>query len=328
MKKTMAILLALVIAAMGCAAMAEGKKTIAYSSLGVDSDYWYIMERGVAKACEDLGYDYVMQSHNQDETLMVSTCQNFIQQNVAGLVVSPSKPEALGPVVAAAHAKNIPVVIGDMGDGGTDDDGLVLSDNYGGGVLSANYVLDLFAQEAPASNKFAVIRLNPEAEISQLRCDSAIDVMTAAGYECVSDIYAMSGTTEEGYKSMQDIIAAHPDIVAVFCGNDREAVGAAQAVVDAGLEGVKVAGFDADESGVEAVRIDHLACTVQQFSYDIGYQCVVLLDKLIRGEEVSYDSDDNKEIHVPCALVTKADIAEKAEDQVISATGLTRGEMN
>ena len=328
MKNLVALLLCLCIVLMGCAAVAETGKTIAYSTLGVDSDYWFIMERGVAKACEDLGYDYVMQSHNSDETLMVSTCQNFIQQNVAGLVVSPSKPEALGPVVAAAHAKGIPVVIGDMGDGNTDDDGLILSDNYGGGELSANYILGLFETEEPASKKMAVIRLNPEAEISQLRCDSAIDVMTAAGFECVSDIFANTGSTEEGYKCMQDIIAAHPDIAAVFCGNDREAVGAAQAAIDAGLTDIKVAGFDADESGVEAVRLGKLACTVQQFSYDIGYQCVVLLDRLIRGEEVTYDGDGNKEIHVACALVTKDDIAEDVNDQVISGTGLTHGEMN
>lgn len=328
MKKVLSLLMALSVLCIGSTgALAEDKLTIAYSTLGVDSDYWYVMERGVAQACADLGYDYVMQSHNSDETQMVSACQNFIQQNVAGMIVSPSKPEALGPVVTAAHAKGIPVVVGDMGDGGTDDDGLVLSDNYGGGELSANYVLNLFEQEPPVSKKMAVIRLNPEAEISQLRCDSAIDVMSAAGFECVADIFATTGSTEEGYRCMQDIIAAHPDIAAVFCGNDREAVGAAQAAVDAGLTQIKITGFDADESGVEAVRLGNLTCTVQQFSYDIGYQCVVLLDKLIRGEEVTYAGETNKEILVKCALVTADTIPERTEDQVISNTGLTRGEM-
>lgn len=127
---------------------------------------------------------------------------------------------------------------------------------------------------------------------------------------------------------MQDIVAAHPNLCAVFCGNDREAVGAAQALQDAGLTKVKVAGFDADEAGVEAVRLGRLACTVQQFSYDIGYQAVVLLDKLIRGEEVTYDDEELKRVLVPCALVTKDNLTDNPEDQVISNTGLTRGEMN
>ena len=127
---------------------------------------------------------------------------------------------------------------------------------------------------------------------------------------------------------MQDIVAAHPNLCAVFCGNDREAVGAAQALQDAGLTKVKVAGFDADEAGVEAVRLGRLACTVQQFSYDIGYQAVVLLDKLIRGEEVTYDDAELKRVLVPCALVTKDNLTDNPEDQDISNTGLTRGEMN
>ena len=71
-----------------------------------------------------------------------------------------------------------------------------------------------------------------------------------------------------------------------------------------------------------------MTCTVQQFSYDIGYQAVVLLDKLIRGEEVTYDDAELKRVLVPCALVTKDGLTDNPEDQVISNTGLTRGEMN
>ena len=52
MKRLIAALVALVLVLVtGCGALAEERKTIAYSTLGVDSDYWYLMERGVAQAC-------------------------------------------------------------------------------------------------------------------------------------------------------------------------------------------------------------------------------------------------------------------------------------
>ena len=304
----------------------DERKTIAYCTLGVDSDYWYLMERGVAKACEDLGYDYIMQDHKEDEALMVSTCQNLLNQDIDGLIVSPIKPEALPPIVENAHMKEIPVIIGDMGDGDSDDDGLIMSDNYAGGVMTSSYIRDLFEKEEPASRDYAVVRLQPEAAISQFRCDSAIDVMTEAGYTCVSDNYSKGGTTEEGLSIMQDIIAAHPDICAVFCGNDRLAVGVAQAAKIAGLNDIKIAGFDADESGIEALKTEAIACTAQQFSYDIGYECVVAIDKLIRGEAIEYDDEEKKQILVGCAMITKDDIVENPEDQIISSTGLTRKE--
>ena len=61
MKRAAAFLLILAVLMAGGGAVAEEKLTIAYSTQGVDSDYWYIMERGVAQACEDLGYNYLMQ---------------------------------------------------------------------------------------------------------------------------------------------------------------------------------------------------------------------------------------------------------------------------
>ena len=54
----------------------------------------------------------------------------------------------------------------------------------------------------------------------------------------------------------------------------------------------------------------------------------MLLDKLIRGEEVTYDDAELKRVLVSCALVTKDTLTDNPDDQVISNTGLTRGEMN
>ena len=44
MKKVVGLMMAILIVAMGCAGIAEERKTIAYSTLGVDSDYWSVME--------------------------------------------------------------------------------------------------------------------------------------------------------------------------------------------------------------------------------------------------------------------------------------------
>lgn len=45
MKRAAAFLLILAVLMAGGGAVAEEKLTIAYSTQGVDSDYWYIMER-------------------------------------------------------------------------------------------------------------------------------------------------------------------------------------------------------------------------------------------------------------------------------------------
>ena len=53
---------------------------------------------------------------------------------------------------------------------------------------------------------------------------------------------------------------------------------------------------------------------------------MVAIDKLIRGEAIEYDDEEKKQILVDCAMITKDDIVENPEDQIISSTGLTRKE--
>ena len=53
---------------------------------------------------------------------------------------------------------------------------------------------------------------------------------------------------------------------------------------------------------------------------------LTISDKLIRGEAIEYDDEEKKQILVDCAMITKDDIVENPEDQIISSTGLTRKE--
>ena len=44
---------------------------------------------------------------------------DLINQGIGALIISPIKPDAMGPIVDAAKAKGIPVVVDDIGGGGT-----------------------------------------------------------------------------------------------------------------------------------------------------------------------------------------------------------------
>jgi ribose transport system substrate-binding protein len=106
---------------------------------------------------------------------------------------------------------------------------------------------------------------------------------------------------------MQDILSANPDVAGVFSCNDPMAVGAAQAVADAGMSGstdVYVIGFNADEIALEAIKAGTMAGTIQQVPYEMGKMTVGLATKLVMGETLQYDNDDEREIFVPVNLIT------------------------
>lgn len=228
-----------------------------------------------------------------------------------------------------AHEAGIPVVISDMGNGGsTEYDGFVLTDNYRGGEMAAEYVLKRFEEAAPKSNKVAIIRLNPEVVVAQDRSNASADVMKAAGYDCVIDLQVTTGTVELGYETMQDILAAHPDVAAVFCGNDRIAVGAATAAADAGINDIMITGFDADTNGVEGIRQGTVACSVQQFTYEIGYSAARIMHSLLVGEEPEFSDAETRTIYLAPNVISKENLPEDPNDLVIDSTGRTYGEVN
>ena len=159
-----------------------------------------------------------------------------------------------------------------------------------------------------------------------MRNNGAAEVLDAAGFERVANIHT-DDTTEVGYSTMNDVLAANPDVSIVVCGNDSTAAGAGQACFDADKKNVIVTGFDASDQGVEGLRNGTIASTIQQFPYDMGYTSVMFALDLANGKTVTYSNPEKKEIYVDVKLVIKGDVPEKLSDQLISITGLKRGEI-
>ena len=98
------------------------------------------------------------------------------------------------------------------------------------------------------------------------------------GCEVVASLSANS-KQEERYKVTKDILSAHPDVAAIFCGNDPMAVGAAQAVADSGESGVKdiyIVGFNEDEIALQAIKAEQLGATIQHVPAEMGKMTVTL----------------------------------------------------
>ncbi len=110
-------------------------------------------------------------------------------------------------------------------------------------------------------------------------------------------------TRHGGHEAMQQILAkrprSRPD--AVFCANDLMAIGAIDALREAGLDvpgEVAVAGFD----DVDAATIVHPPLTtVVNPAYDIGVSAGELLVSRLSGE---YDGD-GREVGLACPLVVR-----------------------
>jgi ribose transport system substrate-binding protein len=289
---------------------APAKKKIGFSVYDMQYGFFQDMEKGTKEASEAAGYDYVLVDQKSSESTMVSGTQDLIDQGINALIISPFKPDALGPIVDAAKAKKIPVVVDDIGGGGTDYDVIVISDNEKGGVIAADHIAAVLKEGPAATKKVASISCEPSAVYAARRNVGFEKRMKELGFVVVASLSANS-KQEEGYKVAKDIISAHPDVAAIFCGNDPMAVGAAQAVADSGKSGVKdvyVVGFNGDEIALQAIKAGQMGATIQQVPEQMGKMTVQLATKLMNGEKLQYDNPEKREVYVPVKLITATDV--------------------
>jgi ribose transport system substrate-binding protein len=292
--------------AQNSVAQGAAKKKIGFSVYDMQYGFFQEMEKGTREASQAAGYDYVLVDQKSSESTMVSATQDLINQGISALIISPFKPDALGPIVDSAKEKKIPVVIDDIGGGGTDYDVIVISDNEKGGVLAGEYIDSVLRARPNNSKKVASITCEPSAVYAARRDTGFEKRIKELGYQVVATLSGNS-RQEEGYRVTKDILSAHPDVAAIFSCNDPMAVGAAQAVADSGKSGVKdvlIVGFNADEIALQAIKAGQMGATVQQVPREMGKMTVDLATKLLNGEKPNYSNAANREVYVPVNLIT------------------------
>jgi ribose transport system substrate-binding protein len=93
-------------------------------------------------------------------------------------------------------------------------------------------------------------------------------------------------TADEGLKTAQNVLQAHPDLH-VMASSDQAITGAAKAVTDAGLDGkVKLIGQGAATQAVQAIRDGKWFGAYVYVPYSEGKKTAELAIKAARGEEV------------------------------------------
>lgn len=311
MKKMTLLVLVLVLAtSMGFSAEASAKTTIGLSIYGANISYFVAMQHGVEDYCAKQGYDVIVHDEKMDETEMVSGCINLLNQGVDALLVSPFKPEALGPVATLAAEKGVPFIILDIGngDGAFPYDAFIVSDNIGGGRLAGEYLVKKLKDADKTSGKTAVITIDPSNVANHSRGIGFTEVMEKNGFSVVSSVYAKEATADATYPVAKSILIANPEVCAIFCSNDEEAVGASQAAADLGRTDVMIIGFDGQETAIDAINNNLIMASVRQYPSEMGVLGVQLAMKIKAGEQITFDDPATKTIYSPIDMLDKSNL--------------------
>lgn len=292
----------------------EDELVVGFSVYDMQYEFFQDMEAGTREAVESRGWQFELHDEKSDENEMVTGAQALLDGGVDVLIISPFKPDALGPIVAKAEQLGTPVIVNDIGGGGTPYDAIVISDNENGGVQAAEYIDEQIQASGVTSKKVVSITCEPSAVYAARRNEGFRTKIEELGYEVVTELSGNS-KAEEAYKIMKDALAKDPDVAGVFACNDPMAVAASNAITDAGKDPVKditTVGFNGDAEAVTAIQAGQLAATVAQDPSAMGALTVDLAAQAIDGEELPFDNADEREVYQDVTLVTPENVADYA----------------
>jgi len=255
------LILAFVLAACGQAEQAAGPEaeartfTIGVANFSQCCPYFIGMNDAViAEAAAYTNITVVTTNADGDAAKFQSDIEDLIAQGVDGVIISGAWLEQAPAALDALAEAGIPSVLVDrqFGVGGETYSSYVGPQNFVIGQQDGQYIADRLGGEGvvvqlrggPADNSIGLNRSN--GMLSVLETYPGITVVTAPDFG--------GWSADGGITLMEDMLAANPQIDAVFCENDSMCLGAQTAIADAGRsEEMFLVGVDGETAALEAI---------------------------------------------------------------------------
>lgn len=279
----------------GGEAAAEGNMVVGLSVSTLNNPFFVTLKEGAEAKAAEAGVELIVLDAGDDSAKQTNDIDDLISKNISVLIVNPVDSDAVAPAVEDAMAKGIQVVAVDRMVNGVDIACSIASDNVAGAELATNFLVEKAGEKAKC------------AELQGVNGASAT-VDRGTGFHNIADekLDVVASQTanfnrDEGLTVMENILQANPDVQCVFAHNDEMALGALEAL--AGKD-VIVAGFDATDDAIAAIKEGKMAATVAQKPDLMGATAVETAVKLINGESVE------KSVPVEVKLVTSENVDE------------------
>ena len=272
-----------------------GSGSVGLSVSTLNNPFFVTLQEGAQSKADELGIDLIVVDAGDDSAKQASDIEDLVSKDISVLIVNPVDSDAVAPAVEDAVAKGIKVIAVDRVVNGVDVDCSIASDNVAGAQMAADYLVELVGEGTKV------------AELEGVNGASAT-IDRGEGFHKVADekLDVVASQTAnfnraEGMSVMENILQANPDVKAVFAHNDEMALGAVEAI---GGKDIVVAGFDATDDAIAAVKDGTMACTVAQKPDLMGATAVEVAQKLMNGETVE------KSMPVEVKLITKDNVEE------------------
>ncbi|QMU80268.1 substrate-binding domain-containing protein [Streptacidiphilus sp. PB12-B1b] len=245
----------------------DGRTIVGFSQSESTSNPFRATETAsITAQAKSLGVKLIQRNANADVNAQNSQIEDMIAQGAKVLIVAPENSAGLGPALAEAKARKIPVLTIDRTANGTactDFVAFIGSNFYGQAQTAAD---DLGAATG-GKGQVAVLSGTPGNNVSTDRTNG-FNAEIAAKYPGLKVVASQTANFDEtdGQTVMEQLLQSHPGITAVYAENDEMALGAIQAIKSAGKtpgKDIKIVSIDGTQQCVQDVADGQLVADIE-----------------------------------------------------------------
>jgi ribose transport system substrate-binding protein len=294
-------LLALLGPACSSKSDASRPKKVAVIVSTLNNPWFVVLAETAAARAKELGYETKIFDSQNNTALEADHFENAVVSGYDAILLNPTDSDGSIVNVMKAKSAGIPVFCMDREvNSNKAATSQILSDNFSGCVaIGKDFVQDLNKR----GNYVEILGIVGDNNTWN----------RSKGFHSVVDRYpglkmvAQQSADFDRNKAMEvleSVLQAHPNINAVFCGNDAMAMGAYQALVAAGkAQGVGVYGFDGADDVLNSIQAGKIKATGMQSPQTMAKTAAQYADAYLKGKR-----DFAQRVPVVVELVTAANI--------------------
>ncbi|HUQ11708.1 MAG TPA: ABC transporter substrate-binding protein [Steroidobacteraceae bacterium] len=301
LKLSMAGLAALLVACSGSEAPADGNKdskktiTLGFSQIGAESEWRTANTLSIQSAAKDAGIDLRFSDAQQKQENQIKALRGFIAQQVDVIAFSPVVETGWETVLREAKAAGIPVILTDRGVDVSDETlyrTFIGSDFIEEGRRAGRWLTEYYATGAGKDVKGDINIVELQGTVGSApandRKKGFAEIVNAEPRFKITRSQTGDFTRAKGKEVMEAFLKADKKINVLFAHNDDMAIGAIQAIEEAGLKPGKdiiIVSIDGVKGAFEAMIAGKLNVTVE-CSPLLGPQLMDAAKKVAAGETI------------------------------------------
>lgn len=273
------------------AAEAGNERTVALVMKALSNPFFLNMEEGARKYAqeENIPFEVFGLERETDVERQIGIVENLISRGYGAIVIAPADSKRLVRVCSKALDKNIVVINIDnpLHQVTMDQLGISIpfvgSDNRTGAGMVGKYVKN----KLKGRGQVIVIEGIRGVENADLRKQGFIEAVTQKSAIEVISSESANWHTDEALSLATQLLQKYKTVDAIFCANDKMALGVLQAFDNLDLMGnIWLAGYDNIESVRDEMRNGRIHATVEQHPELMGQYGVELAWKALNGQRI------------------------------------------